>query len=122
MQKGDSKMQLSPGMHMLAASQAGVLTLAMTNPIWVVKTRLCLQYGAAAGDANPSNASNAPKTYNGMMDALSKIWKHEGMRGLYKVTPNARIHNEPFIHFEIFLGFRSRTLGCFPRRDPVHGL
>jgi hypothetical protein len=27
------------GGHMLAASEAGILTLFMTNPIWVVKTR-----------------------------------------------------------------------------------
>jgi len=39
MQKGNSQTQLSPGSHMLAASEAGILTLAMTNPIWVVKTR-----------------------------------------------------------------------------------
>ena len=46
MQGGDSRAGLPPGMHMLAAAQSGVLTLAMTNPIWVVKTRLCLQYDA----------------------------------------------------------------------------
>jgi len=39
-------MQLSPGAHMLAAAEAGLITLFLTNPIWVVKTRLCLQYGA----------------------------------------------------------------------------
>ena len=39
MQAGNTKKQLSPGKHMLAAAEAGVFTLAMTNPIWVVKTR-----------------------------------------------------------------------------------
>ena len=38
MQGGDARAGLPPGMHMLAAAQSGVLTLAMTNPIWVVKT------------------------------------------------------------------------------------
>lgn len=66
-------------MHMAAAAQAGVLTLVMTNPIWVVKTRLCLQYDGVATAAKDSSR------YGGMVDALSKIYKYEGIRGLYKV-------------------------------------
>jgi len=64
---------------MFAAADAGVLTLLMTNPIWVVKTRLCLQY---ASDVNMAES----KKYHGMVDALSKIYKTEGIRGLYKVS------------------------------------
>lgn len=71
-------------MHMLAAAQAGVLTLVMTNPIWVVKTRLCLQYDG------PRDATLAPlenrNRYGGMVDGLRKIYKYEGVRGLYKVS------------------------------------
>lgn len=79
MQKGDPKCQLTPTSHMFAAAQAGVLTLTMTNPIWVVKTRLCLQYGPGA--KIPTDPS---KSYKGMIDALYKIGKYEGIRGLYK--------------------------------------
>lgn len=64
---------------MVAAAEAGILTLVMTNPIWVVKTRLCLQY-----DGMP--VTNGHNKYGGMFDGLSKIYKHEGVRGLYRVS------------------------------------
>jgi len=63
---------------MLAASEAGILTLLMTNPIWVVKTRLCLQY-------ENSLDLTSTKNYRGMMDGLVKIYRTEGLRGLYSV-------------------------------------
>lgn len=80
-QGGNSKKPLGPSMHMFAAADAGVLTLLMTNPIWVVKTRLCLQY---AEDVNMAES----KRYRGMIDALKKIYKTEGIRGLYKARAN----------------------------------
>jgi solute carrier family 25 folate transporter 32 len=75
-QGGNTTHALGPALHMLAASEAGVLTLALTNPIWVVKTRLCLQY---------DNVAKVPdsKQYTGMVDGLMKIYKTEGFRGLY---------------------------------------
>ncbi|XP_064488611.1 solute carrier family 25 member 32-like [Ornithodoros turicata] len=63
---------LGPNQHMLAAAEAGVLTLTMTNPIWVIKTRMCLQY------------SNEPRRYPSMAQAFMKIFKQEGIAGLYK--------------------------------------
>lgn len=75
-QGGNARTPLGPGLHMLAAAEAGILSLVMTNPIWVVKTRLCLQYD----DLTES------KRYKGMVDGLSKIYKTEGIRGLYRVS------------------------------------
>ncbi|XP_044741427.1 mitochondrial folate transporter/carrier [Chrysoperla carnea] len=74
-QGGNTRKPLGPTMHMIAAAEAGVLTLFMTNPIWVVKTRLCLQYESVV---------KSPQAYRGMTDAFIKIYKHEGVRGLYK--------------------------------------
>lgn len=81
-QAGDTQYPLGPSLHMLAAAEAGVLTLLVTNPIWVVKTRLCLQYGT---DASLTNSSQH-QCYNGMGDALVKIYRNEGIRGLYRVS------------------------------------
>lgn len=66
--------ELSATEHLVSAAEAGVLTLTLTNPIWVTKTRLVLQY-----DTGP-----AGKQYKGMVDALVKIYRHEGVPGLYK--------------------------------------
>ncbi|XP_041975118.1 mitochondrial folate transporter/carrier [Aricia agestis] len=76
-QGGNARTPLGPGLHMLAAAEAGVLSLIMTNPIWVVKTRLCLQY------SEETHLSDN-KRYKGMIDGLSKIYRTEGIRGLYR--------------------------------------
>lgn len=67
---------LGPGQHMQAAAEAGILTLLMTNPIWVVKTRMCLQY----------NTSQLPDElrYKSTLDALRKIYHCDGIKGLYR--------------------------------------
>lgn len=61
---------------MLAYFHPGIVTLTLTNPIWVTKTRLVLQYSADCSS----------KQYKGMFDALVKIYRYEGVPGLYKVS------------------------------------
>ncbi|KFD57766.1 hypothetical protein M514_01436 [Trichuris suis] len=59
--------------HNLSAGLlAGNITLLITNPIWVAKTRLCLQY------------ESQPASYGGFIDVLRKTFLTEGIRGLYK--------------------------------------
>uniref|UniRef100_A0A8C4NFK6 Solute carrier family 25 member 32a n=1 Tax=Eptatretus burgeri TaxID=7764 RepID=A0A8C4NFK6_EPTBU len=74
-QEGRSE-PLGPTQHMISAAEAGAATLSFTNPIWVTKTRLVLQYENV----------ECQRRYHGMFDALTKIYKHEGIRGLYKST------------------------------------
>ncbi|GMR31057.1 hypothetical protein PMAYCL1PPCAC_01252, partial [Pristionchus mayeri] len=54
------------------AFAAGASVMCFTNPIWLVKTRLCLQY------------ESGTKKYAGMADCMQKIVREEGVRGLYK--------------------------------------
>ncbi|XP_060600939.1 mitochondrial folate transporter/carrier-like isoform X2 [Ruditapes philippinarum] len=75
MQDGDTRRALGATKHIMIASEAGLLTLVLTNPIWVAKTRLCLQY-----ESRPTDCIK----YNGTIDALVKLYKYEGIRGLYK--------------------------------------
>lgn len=67
--------QLEATEYLVSAAEAGAMTLCITNPLWVTKTRLMLQY----------NGVNSPQQqYKGMFDTLVKIYKYEGVRGLYK--------------------------------------
>lgn len=40
MANGDPDAKLSAGRHLLASAESGAITAVMTNPLWVVKTRM----------------------------------------------------------------------------------
>lgn len=86
MLESSRQQSLGPLKHMTAAACAGALTTAITNPIWVVKTRLCLQYGNIATIEDSAKAPLLPesKRYSGTWDALKKVYKYEGVTGLYR--------------------------------------
>lgn len=70
---------LSAFEYFFSASLAGTLTVLVTNPLWLAKTRLCTQ----EQEILISN-SQSPFVYRGLRDALEKIYRTEGISGLYR--------------------------------------
>ncbi|CAM9730480.1 unnamed protein product [Chrysoparadoxa australica] len=64
----------SPITHTLAALAAGVTSNTITNPIWMVKTRVQLLADTSRGQV----------AYAGYRDAVRSIWAEEGFAGFYK--------------------------------------
>ncbi|CAO3617430.1 unnamed protein product [Cunninghamella blakesleeana] len=60
----------TPMVHLLSAATAGIITATLTNPIWVIKTRLQLQ------------GNN--RRYGNSFECIMHIFRSEGIRGLYK--------------------------------------
>lgn len=79
--------RLGAGYNLLSAAQAGAIVCVLTNPIWLVKTRLALQQrtdlvATLAGAAG--KAAGSSTAYRGLFDAFARIGREEGIRGYYK--------------------------------------
>lgn len=62
--------------HAQAAIAAGIATATLTNPIWVVKTRLQLD--------QLTTVANATRRYKNGVDCVRQILQKEGISGLYR--------------------------------------
>ena len=79
--------------HSCSAITAGAVSATLTNPIWVVKTRLMLQT-----DMGTSNVH-----YSGTLDAFRKIVSQEGPRALYSgLLPSLLGLTHVAIHFPVY--------------------
>ena len=65
--------------NFLAAANAGIITGTITNPIWVVKTRLQLDKNQAEKTGTLSN-----RRYSNSLDCARQTVRSEGVRGLYR--------------------------------------
>lgn len=63
--------QLSPADYFISATVAGLTTQALTNPIWVIKTRMI------SDDRNSSHA------FPNMRAGFAQVYRNEGLKGFY---------------------------------------
>ncbi|CAI8509487.1 unnamed protein product [Hanseniaspora opuntiae] len=100
------------GNHALSAITAGLISSTLTNPIWVVKTRLMLQVNQKTSvvvqsiDAQPlkhTNTSIETTRYNGTFDCFKKMYKEEGLKSFYSgLTPTLFGVVHVAIHFPLY--------------------
>ena len=84
--------KLLPSEHMLSAWEGGTITCLITNPIWLIKTRLQLQLDAGE-----------PRAYRGALDALKRIVHEEGVVGLYRgLVPALLLVSHGMIQFAVY--------------------
>lgn len=71
---------LSVGNYTLDATIAGVSIIFVTNPLFLIKTRMCLQYSQIN---TAETVSNKVIKYKNSWHAFKSILQKEGIRGLY---------------------------------------
>lgn len=90
--------RLTASWNLISAAEAGAMVCCVTNPIWLIKTRLALQQhpvpsSAAAARLSSQHttaptaagpATSAGRAYKGVIDAFATIGRTEGLRGYYK--------------------------------------
>ncbi|RMZ77507.1 hypothetical protein DV737_g4327, partial [Chaetothyriales sp. CBS 132003] len=96
---------------------AGACSTILTNPIWVVKTRLMSQSnkGAPAG-------MRAPWHYTSTVDAFGKMYRTEGIRSFYAgLTPALLGLTHVAVQFPLYEWFKMKFTGYGMGEHPPEG-
>ncbi|KAG0257742.1 hypothetical protein BG011_003768 [Mortierella polycephala] len=64
--------RLGPTQHMTASMLGGAMTAVVTNPFWVIKTRMC------------TTKKTTPGAYRSLVGGLVTLMRSEGISGLYR--------------------------------------
>lgn len=93
--------------HSCSAITAGAVSTTLTNPIWVVKTRLMLQ----------SNLGPYSTQYTGTINAFRCIWNQEGIRAFYRgLVPSLLGLFHVAIHFPVYEKLKLK-FKCYSLKD-----
>jgi solute carrier family 25 folate transporter 32 len=103
---------------MYASLSGGTCSTLVTNPIWVIKTRLMSQ-----SDANTkSNHVRAPWHYRNTLDAAVKMYTAEGLKSFYSgLTPALLGLSHVAIQFPLYEVFKVKFTGVDPNNPPAEG-
>ncbi|KAG2129872.1 mitochondrial carrier protein RIM2 [Suillus bovinus] len=75
--------------HLAAAATAGIVTGTITNPIWVVKTRLQLiasarRHSSSFASASSGATAGPSRAFGSSYKMITQIFREEGIKGFYK--------------------------------------
>ncbi|NWX93160.1 S2536 protein, partial [Nothoprocta pentlandii] len=101
----------SKKVHMLSAACAGVTSSTLTNPIWLVKTRMQLE-ARAKGELG----RNA-------LQCAMHVYRTEGLRGFYRgISASYAGVSETIIHFVIYEALKQQLQSSCHSLSPPLGL
>ena len=89
LQRKNQGVNLTWSRYFLASSSAGLMTLALTNPLWVIKTRMCV-VTTPPSSSNDSilritNCKTLKRTdYTTFCGSIRSIFKSDGIYGFYR--------------------------------------
>lgn len=93
--------------RILSSVSAGACSTIITNPIWVIKTRLMSQVSRTAGHGN-----RTPWHYHNTFDAARKMWRAEGLGAFYSgLAPALLGLSHVAIQFPLYEYFKERFTG-----------
>lgn len=93
---GGSSTILSARHHVAASLQAGCILVLLTNPIWLMKTRLQLQCRRPGGVLLEGD-------YRGMVHGLSCVVREEGFLALYRgIVPALLLTSNGAVQFTVY--------------------
>ncbi len=96
---------------------AGACSTMLTNPIWVIKTRLQSQSRTPTSDG-----MRAPFHYTSTFDAARKMYRAEGVRSFYSgLTPAMLGLTHVAIQFPLYEWFKMRFTGYGMGEHPADG-
>jgi len=88
--------------NVYASLVGGATSTFITNPVWVIKTRLMSQ----------SNTARAPWHYDNVLDAIRKMYRHEGLRSFYSgLTPAMIGLTHVAVQFPLYEAFKAELTG-----------
>ena len=100
----------SASINFVSAAAAGIISATLTNPIWLIKTRLQLQVtGSAAASAG------AAASYTGMLHCARCIVAEEGAAGLFRgLLPGLMLVSHGAVQFMAYEELKSFWGGSEP--------
>ncbi|KAM6443576.1 solute carrier family 25 member 36 isoform 2-T2 [Liasis olivaceus] len=91
----------STQVHMTSAGVAGFTAITVTNPIWLIKTRLQL------------DARNRGERRMSAFECVRKVYRSDGIKGFYRgMSASYAGISETVIHFVIYENIKQKILEC----------